>query len=50
MTDLNELVSGESDLNLETAVAINDAGQIVGIAFVGDQFHLADAFLLTPVD
>jgi probable HAF family extracellular repeat protein len=50
MTDLNDLVSSGPDLNLETAVANNDAGQIVGVAVVGDQYNLAAGFLLTPVD
>ena len=47
MTDLNELVSGESGLVLESASVVNDAGQIVGIAVAGDEYH---AFLLTPVN
>ncbi len=47
MTDLNDLVSGESGLVLETAFAINDAGQIVGGGTVGDAYH---AFLLTPAE
>ncbi|MDP9370217.1 MAG: hypothetical protein M3Q03_18420 [Chloroflexota bacterium] len=47
MTDLNALVSGESELVLETAYVVNDAGQIVGVAVARDEYH---AFLLTPVD
>ena len=48
MTDLNNLVGDVRDLVLETAIAITDAGQIVGVALVGDQHHLFNAFLLTP--
>ncbi len=47
MTDLNDLVSGESALVLETAYVVNDAGQIVGVAVAGDESH---AFLLTPAE
>lgn len=47
MTDLNVLMSGESDLVLETAYVVNDAGQIVGVAVAKDEYH---AFLLTPID
>ena len=49
MTDLNNLVADDRDVVLETAIAITDAGQIVGVALVGDQHHLFNAFLLTPV-
>ena len=45
MTDLNKLVSGQSNLVLGSAFAINDVGQIVGGASAGEESR---AFLLTP--
>jgi probable HAF family extracellular repeat protein len=46
MTDLNDLSAG-SDLILEDASAINNAGQIVGFGYVNGVPHLR-AYLLTP--
>ena len=47
MTDLNALVVGEPRLYLLNALAMNDAGQIVGIGLT-PEFEL-HAFLATPV-
>jgi probable HAF family extracellular repeat protein len=46
MMDLNSLISPSSGLLLESAVAINDSGQITGWGTTNGQIH---AFLLTPV-
>jgi probable HAF family extracellular repeat protein len=46
MVDLNSLIDPQSGWELDTAKAINDAGQITGIGLIGGQPH---AFLLTPV-
>jgi uncharacterized protein (TIGR03437 family) len=43
--DLNTLVTNASGWTLTNAIAVNDAGQIVGAGFVNGQEH---AFLLTP--
>jgi probable HAF family extracellular repeat protein len=44
-TDLNTLIPADSDIVVFDAMGINDAGQIVGTANVGDEYH---AVLLTP--
>jgi probable HAF family extracellular repeat protein len=46
MVDLNSLIDPLSGWELDTAIAINDAGQITGIGIHGNEYH---AFLLTPV-
>jgi probable HAF family extracellular repeat protein len=46
MSDLNDLSAG-SDLILEDAIAINNAGQIVGFGYFNGVTHLR-AYLLTP--
>jgi probable HAF family extracellular repeat protein len=46
LTDLNSLVPG-SGWTLESATAINDSGQIVGMGT--NPAGQGDAFLLTPV-
>ncbi len=47
ITDLNDVIPGESGwLNLKKAVAINNAGQIVGEGLTADSYD--HAFLLTP--
>jgi probable HAF family extracellular repeat protein len=45
MQDLNALIPANSGWELQGAVAINIAGQIVGVGTVNGQQH---AFLLTP--
>jgi probable HAF family extracellular repeat protein len=45
MRDLNSLIPANSGWELQNAVAINVAGQIVGVGTVNGQQH---AFLLTP--
>ena len=47
MMDLNELIVGERELYLITALSMNDRGQIVGLGLTED-FEL-HAFLATPV-
>jgi probable HAF family extracellular repeat protein len=44
LSDLNDFLPPNSGWTLEQAQAINDAGQIVGIGEIDDQYH---AFLLT---
>ena len=46
MEDLNTLIDPLSGWTLEIGQGINDAGQITGTGYVGDELH---AFLLTPV-
>ncbi len=46
MVDLNTLISQKSGWNLTIGRGINDAGQITGYGFFGDEIH---GFLLTPV-
>jgi len=46
MVDLNSLIDPLSGWELDTAKAINDAGQITGLGTIGGQTH---AILLTPV-
>jgi len=48
MRDLNSLVAGNTSLYLIIAQAINDRGQIVGLAFDGETGQ-PTAFLATPV-
>ena len=47
LVDLNDLVSSESNWLLETAMDINDAGQIIGAG--RNPAGQVEAFLLTPV-
>ena len=49
MIDLNALIAPLSGWYLVQATAINDAGQIVGYGFSGDNTDVYDIFLLTPV-
>jgi probable HAF family extracellular repeat protein len=46
MVDLNTLIDPTSGWHLTTAVAINDAGQIIGNGTIGGEEH---AYLLNPV-
>ena len=46
MTDLNSLINPNSGWTLETAFALNDSGQIVGVGINGN--GQSDAFLLSP--
>jgi probable HAF family extracellular repeat protein len=52
MTDLNALISGDSNLLVISASNINDRGQISGMAFVLSGPHTGDihAYLATPED
>jgi probable HAF family extracellular repeat protein len=52
MTDLNTLISGDSNLLIISASNINDRGQISGMATVLNGPHAGDihAYLATPVD
>jgi probable HAF family extracellular repeat protein len=52
MTDLNTLISGDSNLLVISASNINDRGQISGMAFVLSGPHTGDihAYLATPED
>jgi len=45
MRDLNSLIAATSGWTLETAVAVNDAGQIAGMGWLNGQRRI---FLLTP--
>jgi probable HAF family extracellular repeat protein len=45
LTDLNDLIDPDSGWTLESAAAINDAGQITGIGIVDGEEH---AFVLQP--
>ncbi len=46
MQDLNSLIDPQTNWSLSSADAINDAGQITGYGYVGQEVH---AYLLTPV-
>ena len=46
MVDLNSLIDPDLGWHLFDADAVNDAGQIAGIGFIGDETHM---YLLTPV-
>jgi hypothetical protein len=48
MRDLNDLIPQDSNLELNTAYAINDSGNIVGIGSYKGGDGTAQAFLLTP--
>ncbi|WP_158751651.1 hypothetical protein [Acidobacterium sp. S8] len=52
MTDLNTLISGDSNLFIISASNINERGQISGMATVQTGLHTGEihAYLLTPVD
>jgi probable HAF family extracellular repeat protein len=47
MRDLNSLIANETEYTLRHATAINDAGQIIGIA--KDRLGIERGFLLTPM-
>jgi len=51
MTDINTLISGDSNLSVISASNINDRGQISGMAWVVSGPHTGDihAYLATPV-
>ncbi|HEY6326819.1 MAG TPA: hypothetical protein VIW73_09955 [Candidatus Cybelea sp.] len=46
--DLNTLVSPNNGFTIRNAIAINNAGQIVGNAITTDSFKIGHAVLLTP--